>query len=153
MSLDVYLEVPAARGTDHGELEERIYVRVDGRTRQVTRKEWDELYPGREPVVARIPDADGSVFSANITHNLGKMAAEAGIYEQLWRPEEVGITHARQLVEPLRDGLGELNADPERFKAFNPENGWGNYEGLCAFTAEYLAACERWPEAEVRVWK
>ena len=32
------------------------------------------------------------VFSANITHNLGKMADEAGIYKALWRPDEVEIT-------------------------------------------------------------
>ena len=33
-------------------------------------------------------------YSANITHNLGKMAEEAGIYKHLWRPEEIGITKA-----------------------------------------------------------
>jgi len=27
-----------------------------------------------------------SLFSSNITHNLRKMALEAGIYEALWRP-------------------------------------------------------------------
>jgi hypothetical protein len=26
------------------------------------------------------------MYSANITHNLGDMASEAGIYEALWRP-------------------------------------------------------------------
>ena len=29
------------------------------------------------------------VYGANITHNLGKMAAEAGIYEALWRPYQL----------------------------------------------------------------
>jgi hypothetical protein len=26
------------------------------------------------------------VYNANITHNLGKMAEKAGLYETLWRP-------------------------------------------------------------------
>ncbi len=34
------------------------------------------------------------VYISNVTHNLNKMAGEAGIYEALWRPEEIGITHA-----------------------------------------------------------
>lgn len=33
-------------------------------------------------------DSD-QLFSANITHNLGRMASEAGIYEALWRPGEM----------------------------------------------------------------
>ena len=39
-------------------------------------------------------------YSSNITHNLGAMAREAGIYEACWRPEEIGITKAAQLIEP-----------------------------------------------------
>lgn len=30
-----------------------------------------------------------TVFSANITHNLGEMADKAGIYKALWRPEDL----------------------------------------------------------------
>lgn len=45
------------------------------------------------------------VYSANITHNLGKMADEASIYYALWRPDEIGITKAGQLIIPLREGL------------------------------------------------
>lgn len=49
------------------------------------------------------------VFGSNITHNLGEMAEEAGIYKHLWRPEEIGITKADQLIAPLREGLARLN--------------------------------------------
>ena len=91
------------------------------------------------------------VFSANITHNLGKMAEEAGLYEALWRPEEIGVTLAGYLVAQLSAGLSALKADPEKYKRFNPENGWGNYEGLVKFVEEYLDACENSPDATVRV--
>lgn len=91
------------------------------------------------------------VYSDNITHNLNSMAGEAGIYKHLWRPEEVGISKAYQLIQPLSDGLALLKSDPERFKKFNPENGWGNYDGLVEFASKYLAACKQWPNAQVRV--
>lgn len=90
------------------------------------------------------------VFEANITHNLNKMADAAGIYQHLWRPEEIGVTEAHQLIEPLRAGLARMRAEPEKFRAFNAENGWGKYENLVAFTEKYLAACIENPEAQVR---
>lgn len=91
------------------------------------------------------------VYSRNITHNLNKMAEAAGIYQHLWRPAELGITTAGPLIEPLRAGLALLMAEPERFKAFNPSNGWGSYDGLVEFVAEYLAACEANPTAVVHI--
>lgn len=91
------------------------------------------------------------LFSANITHNLGKMAAEAGIYKHLWYPDEIGVTRAAQLIEPLRDGLALLKSDPDRFRAFNATNGWGLYENFVPFVEGYLSACEAHPTATVGV--
>lgn len=88
-------------------------------------------------------------FSRNVTHNLNVMATEAGLYEYLWRPEEKGITKAEQLLGPLACGLGLLESDPERFRKFNPSNGWGSHEGLVEFVREYLAACRAHPNANV----
>ena len=150
MSLDVYLTLKgqAAKLTGSG-----IFIREDGRTREISQREWDRRFPGRQPYVVLSDEEDGEVFHANITHNLGQMADDAGIHKCLWRPEEVGISHAAQLVEPLRSGLALLQSDPERFKKFNPENGWGNYEGLLDFVARYLSAAMTYPDAEVRVWR
>lgn len=89
-------------------------------------------------------------YWANITHNLNRMASEAGIYEALWRPEEIGITRAEQLIGPLTNGLALLKSDPERFEQFNAPNGWGMYEHLVSFVEEYLNACKDNPDAEVR---
>lgn len=91
------------------------------------------------------------VYDANITHNLGAMAREAGIYEVCWRPDEVGITKAEQLIEPLRNGTALMKADPARFEKYNAENGWGLYEHFLPWLEEYLAACEANPDAEVSV--
>lgn len=91
-----------------------------------------------------------TVYDANITHNLGKMADEAGIYKHLWRPDEIGITKAEQLIEPLRVGLALLKSDPERFKSLTPKMD-GGYIHFVPFVEKYLQACEEYPDAEVSV--
>jgi hypothetical protein len=150
MSLDVYLNLKGWKGLDSDRTHTGIFVRENGQTAEISREEWDRRYPGREPVTVDGAD-DGEVYWANITHNLGKMAGEAGIYMPLWRPDEIGVTTARQLIEPLQAGLDALKADPERFEAFNPSNGWGNYDGLVRFVENYLDACRAYPDAAVSV--
>ena len=90
------------------------------------------------------------LFSSNITHNLGEMAAAAGIYEHCWHPDRLGITKAGQLIEPLRAGLALLRSDPKRFEKYNSPNGWGLYEHFVPWLASYLSACEQYPDADVR---
>lgn len=91
------------------------------------------------------------VYQANITHNLNKMAMEAEIYQYLWRPEELEITKAKELIEPLEKGLKLLKSDPERFKKFNSPNKWGVYEDFVKFVKEYLKACKENPGATIKV--
>ena len=148
MSLDVYLTV---EGVSVLHLEPRIFIREGGQNKEISREEWDMLYPGREPVTAPACIEDGEVYHANITSNLGKMADKAGIWIHLWEPNETGITTAKQLVEPLNAGLNRLKSNPSFFKQFNPPNGWGTYDGLVQFVEDYLNACERFPEATIRV--
>jgi hypothetical protein len=101
----------------------------------------------------KLAEEGHEVFTRNITHNLNEMAEAAGIYEVLWQPDDLGITRAEQLIEPLKAGLERLRADPVKFQAFNPPNGWGSYAGLVEFVADYLAACEQNPQADVSAWR
>ena len=87
------------------------------------------------------------MFSANVTHNLNEMATAAGLYQAIWRPEEVGITYAKDLIAPLTEGIGKLKAYPEHFKTFEPRNGWGKYRYFVPWLDQYLAACKRNPDA------
>lgn len=91
------------------------------------------------------------VYWRNITHNLGNMAREAGIYQHLWRPEELNITRAQELVEPLAQGLVRLEADPDHYRKFDAPNGWGVYDNFVDFVRDYLAACQTNPDAEIHV--
>lgn len=110
-------------------------------------------------------------YWANITHNLGTMADEAGIYEALWRPhrlkEEYNIpendheaeykfesenpSFARDIIGKLAIGLDWLKREPEHFKKFNAKNGWGLYEHFVQFVEKYLEACQEYPDAQIRV--
>jgi hypothetical protein len=98
---------------------------------------------------ATYPNDD--LYWGNITHNLIKMADEAGIYEYLWRPEEKNITTAEQLIKPLEEGLKKLKADPEYFRKFDSPNGWGLYVHFVPFVEKYLEACKKYPKAIVRI--
>ena len=150
MSLDVYLTMKEIKRLKPAG---RIYVRRDGSTQEISREEWDQLFPGREPVVVNEEAEVNEVYQANITHNLNKMADEAGLYEVLWRPDEVGFTKACQLIPLLVAGLAKLKANPKHFRQFNPSNGWGSYEGLVRFVENYLSACREYPDADVSVWR
>jgi hypothetical protein len=99
-----------------------------------------------------------SIFSMNITHNLGKMAGAVelsngmSLYDVLWRPDEQeGLVFARDISELLDEGWNILLSDPEKYKRYNPENGWGSYDGLCNFVYNYRNACWDNPDAELRV--
>jgi hypothetical protein len=91
------------------------------------------------------------VFQCYITHNMGKMAREAGISDVLWRPHENNITVASQWVAPLKSGIEMMRAEPERFKQFNPKNGWGNYDEFLSWLDDLLAACIAHPQAIIDI--
>lgn len=108
-----------------------------------------------------------SVYSANITHNLGAMAKEVKygvnvlqtdqpgeeltLYHILWRPEDIGMIYAKDIVNLLEVGWRILISNPDKYNMYNPPNGWGNYQGLVSFVYHYYNACKDNPEAELRV--
>ncbi|WP_227430430.1 hypothetical protein [Psychrobacter sp. I-STPA6b] len=96
-------------------------------------------------------DDNDCLYSANITHNLNDMARFVGIYKHLWRPEELNITQAKELIEPLHAGFLKLLYKAEDCKKFNPENDWGDYDWLFSFVKNYLQACMDYPEAYIEV--
>lgn len=109
------------------------------------------------------------VYSANITHNLNKMADEAGLYEALWRPhrlkpgydipeddhkaeweyEDNNPVRAHEIIEIIEKGLADMKARPKHYEKFNSPNGWGMYEHFVPFIEKYLAALKEFPEAQV----
>jgi hypothetical protein len=90
------------------------------------------------------------IFWINITHNLGKMAGKAGIYQVLWHPNDNGQVTAGDILETLKSGYSDLLNRPEYFKQFDASNGWGTYEHFVPFVKSCLDACESNPLALVR---
>lgn len=100
--------------------------------------------------VMLIVDGD-VVYSRNITHNLNKMAEAAGIYKHLWRPDEIGISKAKELIAPLLSGYSLLISEREKMEKFNSQNGWGMYEHFLPFVSAYIEACAMNPDADIEV--
>ena len=97
-------------------------------------------------------DLDGNAllaYSGNITHNLNKMAEEAGLYSVLWEPNEHGFVTAKQIIPVLELGLEKLKSSPDYFKSFDSPNGWGLYIHFVPFVGEILEACKKHPSAAI----
>jgi hypothetical protein len=102
-----------------------------------------------------------SIYSDNITHNLGIMASavvldsgmnpELTLYDVLWRPDENGFCRALDIIDYLDQALDIMERDCDRLRELNPDNGWGSYDGLVKFVREYLAACQANPRATIEV--
>lgn len=145
MSLDVSLYSKTAiskKGTG-------VFIRENGNNRELTISEIQEKYPNAEIEVLEY-ETD-CVFQANITHNLSKMATEAGIYYACWRPEEIDAKVAKDIIPLLEKGFEDMKSKPDYYKQFDSSNGWGIYVDFLPWVEEYLKACKAYPEAEISV--
>lgn len=91
------------------------------------------------------PNCHGE-HSWNVTYNLGKMLRAAGFPE--WRA--LADTPAVEAGGMLRKVADTLKADPDRFREFNPPNGWGDFEGAVEFLESFATGCAEHPEATIR---
>jgi hypothetical protein len=132
----------------------------------IYKKKWTSYDEGKT-----LEREDELLYDANITHNLGEMASEAGIYEALWRPHrlkdgydipeddhkaewvfedscEIKTTDITDIIER---GLVDLKARPVYFKQFDSPNGWGVYKDFVPFVEKYLEALKMYPDGIVKV--
>jgi chromosome segregation ATPase len=131
-----------------------LYFFKKGVNLQEIREKISNLYEKKQAIqkeIEQLEDAydDAELASLNITHNLNKMAEAVGLYEVLWRPEEIGITSASQMIPLLEKGIKELETYPEKYKAFNAPNGWGKYENFLSFCQSALHRCREYPDAVI----
>jgi len=102
-------------------------------------------------ITLTIPPTEAKeVFEVNITHNLTEMAKACGLYDCMWGSEP---RKAWECIEPLVLGIRELEANPEKYKQYNADNGWGKYEDLLRVAKEFLSACTLNGNADVSVSK
>jgi hypothetical protein len=112
---------------------------------------------------------DKTYYTANITHNLTKLALASGLYEALWRPhrlrEDYNVSEgdydaeynfensvkikAKEIIPVIEKGLLRLRINPESWQQYNSSNGWGMYSHFVPFVEKYLAECKKYPNAIV----
>jgi len=95
-------------------------------------------------------ETEEEIENFNITHNLSKMAKEAGIYDCLWHPVSNGFIFAHQLVLPLEKGLVKLKENPSKYKIFSADNGWGTYEQFLPWIEKVLNFCKEYPNSIIK---
>jgi len=84
----------------------------------------------------------------NMTYNVSPMFSDA--LGHVFR--DYDGKRAGDIIDELLAGIEKMTADPDRYKAKNPENGWGSYEGALAYLVRLYKACLEYPESIVRVY-
>jgi hypothetical protein len=82
----------------------------------------------------------------NYTHNTNKMIREAGLTE--W-PYDVGGWNAGELGKRLDEVIASFEADPKKYRAMDPPNGWGSYSTLLPVLRELRDQCRTYPSTTV----
>ena len=91
---------------------------------------------------------EAEVVNKNITHNLGPMWKEAGIYEALYESEG---KKAKEVLPILKKGLLKMIEDPEHYRKFDSPNGWGLYENAVPWLFNLIEQFEKHPEGIIRI--
>lgn len=81
----------------------------------------------------------GNLFDATICEKeYGDLAEAAGIDMHLWQPDAIGVTTAKQMIEPLAEAVHKLYAieDSPKRKQF------------ASWVDKYLAACVKYKDEE-----
>lgn len=155
MSLDLYIEsnTPVLhRGTG-------VYIRENGETRELkTKQEVLTHFPdAKEEDIEEKTYEDNTYFHINLTHNLTEMASQCiirghyitqqgkehiNLYDLMWHPEgNLGLkVPTMNYLRDIIDCYEKLLENPNFFKKYNPDNGWGTYEQLLNGIKKYIAA-------------
>lgn len=117
-----------------------LYTEVDGKRVQCGDDDWNYTHNTNCMIAAVLEDAGKEVGSA-WWNDLRK---EKGDY---WCTALNGLTGAEgaKLLTLIIDGLA---ANPSRFIAMNPSNGWGSYQRLLPILRQMRDASQDWPSAK-----
>lgn len=98
--------------------------------------------------VGGVEPVEMGLFDGNITHNVIPMWSKAGVYKALYESDG---KLAGEIAETLASGVEAMRSRPNEYKALNPENGWGDYDGALQWLGDYAEACRKYPKAVIRV--
>jgi len=81
----------------------------------------------------------------NLTYNLSPMLWQAGM--PAWR-DMVGMS-AAEAGAIWNNVVIEMVTHPDKYKPYNPKNGWGSYEQALEVLGALVTACRAHPEAVI----
>ena len=55
---------------------------------------------------------------------------------------------ASDAQQVLQAALDKMQADPQAYRALNPANGWGHYNGFVTYLSRAIRACRLNPDAD-----
>ena len=92
---------------------------------------------------------DGTAYKRNYTYNVSPMFFDAFPSTPEDRTGGIrqldGLT-GRECSELLRVAIEAMAGDPEKYRAMNPSNGWGDYDSALVMLRQMAAACEEHPD-------
>lgn len=88
----------------------------------------------------------GKQINTNYTNNVIPMWKEAGCYDALYRSSG---KLAKEILPELGKAWQDMLNNPEKYKAMNPSNNWGDYHGALAFLEGIMEWCAYYPLAEI----
>lgn len=100
-------------------------------------------------VSIHIPGKHGTTaeeWDRNLTYNLSSMMQEGGLILIDLDGEKAGAW-----IATLQTLYKAMLEEPDRFKAHNPPNGWGDYDGLLDFVRDFASAAEAHPDGIVLI--
>lgn len=96
---------------------------------------------GQEPFTACPADI------GNYTSNVAPMWTEALGH----RLADLNEQNAGNSLPALQRAVADMKADPAKYEAMNPRNGWGNYEGALDYLRNLRDACAVYPNATISI--
>jgi hypothetical protein len=91
-------------------------------------------------------DSEAEVFWRNMTSNVAPMWRKAGADLADFAGKTAG-----DCVADLQAAIRAMEAEPETYRAMNPANGWGDYEGCLDFLKSIRDACATHPACTVHI--
>ena len=88
------------------------------------------------------------VDEANYTYNVAPMFFNALGGDGI---RQFAGMKAVDAIPILNRGIRKMKENPGRYRAMNPPNGWGDYEGALELLEWMLRKCEQYPSIEITV--
>ena len=83
----------------------------------------------------------------NMTSNIAPMYYDA--FGKDWK--FINNQKCKDIIGFIEEAYLKMENNPDKYKAMNPSNGWGNYEGALEYLKSILKECEENPNCIISI--